>query len=499
MVKYILKMEGIEKRFPGVHALKNVDFALEEGEIRALIGKNGAGKSTLIKVITGIYTPDSGDMWINNVKIGQITSAKMYKMGIEAIYQENDFIPYFTVGQSIMLNNEFTKFRGVLLDNVSIHKKATNIMKSQMGIEIDPYKLISELTVSERQLVQIAKCLVKKPKIIIFDEPTAPLLSEEIETLFRIIKTLKKSGVTIIYISHRLEEIFQIADSVTVMKDGEKVIDLKLENTNEDELIKYMTGKDVELAISKKSQKFEEEKDIFRIENLSTNYLDNINLKIYPNEILGVFGAEGAGQEDLARAIFGLIKWNNGKLFFKEDQIQIKGPFDAINYGIGYVSRDRRGEGLIQDFSVKENITISNIKEYTKLFVINPKKERKITSKMIKELAIATPDMNTIVKYLSGGNQQKVAISRWLTHKLKLIVLDYPTMGIDVQAKNELYKTIQNLAMSDTAVLLITPEYEEINILCNRVIVMKDGKVVKEVSTKNLNESKLLTYAIGTN
>jgi len=499
MAKYILKMEKIEKRFPGVHALKNVDFALREGEIRALIGKNGAGKSTLIKIITGIYTPDSGDVWIDNVKIGQITSAKMYKMGIEAIYQENDFVPYFTVGQSIMLNNEFTKLKGILLDNANIHKQATKIMKSQMGIEIDPYRLISELTVSERQLVQIAKCLIKKPKIIIFDEPTAPLLSEEIDTLFKIIKTLKKSGVTIIYISHRLEEIFQITDSVTVMKDGEKVIDLKLENTNENELLKYMTGEDVELAVTKKSLKLEKEKSIFKIENLSTDYLENINLEIYPNEILGIFGAEGAGQEDLARAIFGLIKWNDGKLFFKEDQIQIKGPFDSINYGIGYVSRDRRGEGLIQDFSVKENITISNIKEFTKLFILNPKEERKITSKMIKKLSIVTPDMNTIVKYLSGGNQQKVAIARWLTHKLKLIVLDYPTAGIDVQAKNELYKIIQNLAMSGTAVLLITPEYEEIKVLCNRVIVMKDGKATKEVSTKNLNETKLLAYAIGTN
>jgi len=497
MAKEILKMEKIDKRFPGVHALKNVDFALRGGEIRALIGKNGAGKSTLIKVITGIYTPDSGGIWINNIKIEQITSEKMYKMGVEAIYQENDFIHYFTVGQSIMLNDELTKFSGLLLDNVNIHKKATNIMKSQMGIEINPYKLISDLSVSERQLVQIARCLVKKPKIIIFDEPTAPLLAEEISTLFRIIKELKKSGVTVIYISHRLEEIFQIADSVTVMKDGEKVIDLKLENTNENELIRYMTGENIELTIPKKIRYIEKKKSIFKIENLFTDYLNDINLEIYPHEILGIFGAEGAGQEDLARAIFGLIKWNDGKLFFKEDQIQIKGPFDAINYKIGYVSKDRRGEGLIQGFSVKENITISNLKEYTKLFIINQKKEEEITNKMIKELSIITPDMNTIVKFISGGNQQKIAIARWLTRELKLLILDYPTMGIDIQAKNEIYKILQNLAINGTAILLITPEYEEIKSLCNRVIVMKDGSTLKEMSVEDLNENKLLKYAIG--
>ena len=307
MSEYILEMKKISKKFSGVLALNDVDFRLKKGEVRALVGKNGAGKSTLIKILTGILQPTSGEIFVNEEKITNITSDKMHKMGIKAIYQENDLIPFFEVGESIMLNNEPT-LRRVFLNQREMHEKAREILETKLEINIDTHKLIKELTISEKQLIQISRVLVKNPKIIIFDEPTAPLVKEEIDKLFNIINNLKKENISIIYISHRLEEIFKIADTVTVLKDGEKVIDSTLKNITKGELIQYMTGKKGGITVKNHAEKKESlGKTLLSVNKLETKKLKGITFELHKHEILAFFGSEGAGQEDLAKALFGLI------------------------------------------------------------------------------------------------------------------------------------------------------------------------------------------------
>ncbi|HHV41958.1 MAG TPA: sugar ABC transporter ATP-binding protein, partial [Clostridiaceae bacterium] len=310
MSKYLIEMRNVSKTFPGVRALDSVDFRVKKGEVRALVGKNGAGKSTLIKLLTGLNQPSSGDIYIDGTKISNITPHKMYNLGIEAVYQENDLIPFFTVAESIMLNHE-PVLDGVFLDERKMHEQAHAILSSKLGINIDTHKLIKELNVSEKQFVQISRSLVKNPKVMIFDEPTAPLLEEEIRKLFDIIEKLKRENVTIIYISHRLDEIFRIADTVTVLKDGRKEIDLTLKDSTEEELIRYMTGEKDSITL-KAAETGTEEKDnlgevVLSVNRLSTQKARNISFELRKHEILGFFGAEGAGQEELTKALFGLI------------------------------------------------------------------------------------------------------------------------------------------------------------------------------------------------
>ncbi len=494
--EYMIEMCNVSKRFPGVLALEDVDFKVKKGEVRALVGKNGAGKSTLIKILTGLYQPTSGQIYLNGSPISNITPDKMYNLGIEAIYQENDLVPFFNVAESIMLNHEPVS-RRVFLDKEKMHEVAREILVSKLGVEIDTHKLIKELDVSERQFVQISRALVKDPKVMIFDEPTAPLLEEEIKKLFAIIEKLKSENVTIIYISHRLEEIFAIADTVTVLKDGRKEADLLLSDTTEEELIRTMTGKsDGILPQAAVKTKKKLETAVFAVNKLKTPKLKDISFEVRKHEILGFFGVEGAGQEELPKALFGLTpaKYEAMTLYGKE--IAVRNPYDAIRLGIGYVPRDRKEESLIGDFSVRENITLPNIKQYTKFSFLKPKKERTVSAEMVKKLSIVTPEIDALIRNLSGGNQQKVAISKWLTLDLHLLILDYPTMGIDVQAKSEVYRILKELAASGTAMILITPEYDEIKALCDNVIVLRDGEMVTSLSTENLDEQTLFSYAL---
>lgn len=494
MNKVILEMKNITKIFPGIKALDNVNFSLNKGEIRALVGKNGAGKSTLIKVLTGIYTPDDGEIVIDDKKIEHVNPKKMYSEGIQAIYQENDLVGYFSVAESVMLNNEPTKMN-VALDRKKMNVETKKIFDENIGISLDPSSLIRELDVSEKQLVQIAKSLVKKPRIMIFDEPTAPLSAKEIERLFTIIRSLKESGVTIIYISHRFEEIFEIADTVTVFRDGKKISDLNLCDTTEEEIIRHMTGGECE-TVEKKSETNISETLVMKVKDLKNEYLKDINFELHKGEVLGLYGAEGAGQVDLVRSLFGLND-KKGKIYINGKEKNIKHPKDSIKNGIGYVPRDRKEESLVKSFMLMENVTLSNLNSYSHGGIISKKEELKIANKMIKDLSISTRSARTIVNFLSGGNQQKVAIARWLTFPLKILMLDYPTMGVDVQAKVEIYKLLKKIVEEGTSIIVITPEYEEIKILCDRVLVLKEGKTIGDLDVKDITEDLLLKYAIG--
>lgn len=501
MEQVILEAKKISKRFPGVNALEDVDFQLKKGEVRALIGKNGAGKSTLIKIITRIYNQDQGSLFVDGKEIQSHSVRRIHDLGIEAIYQEQDFVPYFTVGQMVMYNFEPKRLGDVFINYPLMHKTAHKILKEKLSLDVDPYMLIKDLNVSERQLVQLANVLIKKPKIMIFDEPTAPLSESEIDRLFDIIRNLKANGAAIIYISHRLEEIFQIADSVTIMRDGRKIVDLELDDTvTEDRIVNYMTGEAVLESSKKRIQRREVEDGIrYSFESLSAKGIRDVSFKIHKGEILGLFGAEGAGQQEIGYSLFGLNTITAGKVFKDGKEIRIKNPRTAIRNGVGYVPRDRRQEGLIIDFSVKENVTLANIREYSRRFIINRKQELAITSKSVKELDIKTPDNDKIVRFLSGGNQQKVALSKWLTIPLSLLILDYPTIGIDVHAKEDFYRIIGEIAGRGTSILLITPEYEEIERLCDRVVVIKGGKVNLDTLVSDTNEEIVLKHAIGMN
>lgn len=496
--EYVIEMRNISKRFLGVRALEDVDFKVKRGEVRALVGKNGAGKSTLIKILTGLYQPTSGQIYINGSRISNVAPDKMYGMGIEAIYQENDLVPFFSVAASIMLNYEPVLGR-VFLNQQKMHETAGAILTSKLGVAIDTHKLIKELDVSEKQFVQISRSLVKNPKVMIFDEPTAPLLEEEIKKLFTIIEKLKSEGVTIIYISHRLEEIFAIADTVTVLKDGRKEADLILSDTTEDELIRTMTGKSggILAQTAGKAKKKDLGAPVFTVNKLTTPKLKEISFELHEHEVLGFFGVEGAGQEELTKALFALIPAKYEAMTLHGKGIKVRNPYDAIRKGIGYIPRDRKEEGLIEGFSVRENVTLPSINQFTEFSFIKPQREKVVSQEMVEELSIVTPGIDALVRYLSGGNQQKVAIAKWLALDLHLLILDYPTMGIDVQAKSEVYRILADLAAGGTAIILITPEYEEVKTLCDNVIVLRDGEMVTSLPTENLDEQTLFTYAIG--
>ena len=497
MNESLLNMKGITKRFPGILALDSVDFDVPKGEIRAIVGKNGAGKSTLIKILTGIYTPDSGSAEIEGKHFSHITPDVMYSEGIQAIYQENDLVSYFTVGESIMLNNESRGIVRAFIDRRDMNEKAHQLLLGKIGIDIDPRKLIRDLSVSEKQLVQIAKALVREPKIMIFDEPTAPLSAKEIDKLFEIIRGLRSHGITIIYISHRFEEIFEIADSITIMRDGKKIVDLNLKETNEDEIISHMTGGNMQAISRSEGEKRRVSDEItLEVEELESERVNKISFLLYKGEVLGLFGAEGAGQVELVRAFYGLLP-KKGKIKLNGKETHIRKPTDAIRKGIGYVPRDRKEESLVRTFTLAENVTLSHLNAFSPGGFVNKKSELEMADQMIKDLAISTRSAKTVVSFLSGGNQQKVAIARWLAFPLKILILDYPTMGVDVQAKLEIYRLLKKISSEGTSIIIITPEYEEIKMLCDRVMILKDGQHRATLEVKDLDEDILLKHAIG--
>jgi len=493
----VIELKRVSKKFPGVLALDEVDFELEKGEIRALVGKNGAGKSTLIKMITGVYAFDSGEYRLEGEALSNISAYSMHTRGIRAIYQENDLIPFFTVGQSVLLNNEMVK-GGVFLDRKAIHEKARVVLKDVLDIDIDPYTLVNDLSVAQKQMVQIAKALLDEPKVLIFDEPTASLSSTEIDKLFAIIQGLKKKNVSVIYISHRLEEVFEIAESVTVMRDGRKIVDALLKTLSEEALIKHISGEESSVQRYPRSAPVDPNDKALVVHGLRYSFLKDIDIELRRGEILGVFGAEGAGQPLLAQSLYGLSHATYVEYLIDGQKARIKRPIDAIRYGIGYVPRDRKGEGLVIDFDVKENVTLASMKDFSRRQFIQRRKEAAASDEMIRKLSIKTPSSATIVRTLSGGNQQKVVIARWLTINPKILILDYPTAGIDVHAKEEVYGILRDLSEKKTSILLITPEYEEIRALCDRVVVMRDGQVVAVEDVSGISEEILMSFAIGT-
>lgn len=492
--EYLLEMKNITKNFPGVKALEQVNFSLKEGEVHALLGENGAGKSTLMKILNGIYEYDIGQIIFHgeNVKFNNTKEAQ--KAGLAIIHQELELIPYLNVAENIFLGREIKK--GVFLDYKRLYQKTKEVL-NLLGVKINPKAKIKDLNIGSQQMIEIAKAISQDAEIIVMDEPTSSLTNQEIEILFTLIERLKKKNISIIYISHRLEEIFQICDRVTVLRDGKFVDELEIKDTNEDQLINRMVGRTIEDRFPK--IKFDPIKEILNIKNLSVpGKLENASFKLKKGEVLGIAGLMGSGRTELAKAIFGVYKNLKGTIIHQNNEITINSPSDAIKKGIYYLSEDRKEEGLVLSLSVANNISLSILRKILNFnLFINTSQEKLLAEKYIKELKIKTPSQKQSVKNLSGGNQQKVVISKLLSTKPEVVIMDEPTRGIDVGAKREIYKLIQKLINEGVGIILISSELPEILSLSNRILVMYEKKIVGELISDKTNQEEIMRLATG--
>ncbi|MCX6383717.1 MAG: sugar ABC transporter ATP-binding protein [Actinobacteria bacterium] len=493
---YLLEMNNISKEFPGVRALDNVSLKLRKGEVFALVGENGAGKSTIIKILSGFYSNDAGEIRLNGEKVNIRNPKNAIDLGINTIYQETSLVPEITVAENIFLGKQPVSKLGKI-NWKKMNNESERILKD-LSIHLNPKALVSELSAAQCQLVEIAKAFSSSAKIIIMDEPTSAITEEDTINLFNLIKTIKKSGNSVIYISHRLKEIFEIADYVMVLRDGKAAKYLKVSETNEDEIIKYMVGRDLGDIFGEKSY---ESKDnvVLEVGNLTKNgKFENISFNLKEGEILGLSGLIGAGRSEVVRAIYGLDRPDSGFIHIGGKKVTIKSSADGIKHGITFVSEDRRTESIIQRFTVKANITILLLKLIvSKLGIISNKKENELSAKYVRKFNIRTPSLEQLAMNLSGGNQQKVALAKCLSTSPKILILDEPTKGIDVGAKKEIHSLIKELANEGMSIILVSSELPEIIGMCHRVIVIREGKLMKIFNKNELNEESLMAAAVG--
>jgi len=488
----VLRMEHITKTFPGVTALDDVSIDLNKGEVLGILGENGAGKSTLIKILAGNYIKDSGDIYVDGQKFEIKGPTEAMASGIRVIYQELNTLNNLTVTENIFIGEQIIKGPFRIVDWKAMTRKANELLDI-LNVKLDPNTIIGYLTVSEKQIVEIAKAISKEAKILVMDEPTAALSEEETQSLFKIIKTLKSKGVSIIYISHRLKEIFEIADRVTVLRDGKKVGTFNTRNTNENELVTSMVGRDIKDMYPKREVLIGEK--IMEVKNLISDEFNNVSFNLRKGEILGIFGLLGSGRTSLVKALFGANKIKGGEIFIYGKKVNIKSPNIARGEKIGLVPLDRKVEGLALLMSVKENITLANIEDLGKNFLILKSLEQEKAIKWINEIGIKTPTIDQEVNSLSGGNQQKVVLAKWLESGSQIIILNEPTRGIDVGAKIEIYNLMQDLCERGASIIMISSELPEILSIADRIIVMSKGRFTAEYSREEASEEGLLHSA----
>lgn len=492
----LLQMKNVSKAFPGVKALEDVKLEAFSGEVLALLGENGAGKSTLMKILSGVYHKDSGSIFIqgSEVDINGIKDAE--KLGIAIIHQELSLLPNLSIWENIFLGNE--GFNGVTrrINKKELKEKSEALLKD-IGFSVAVDTLVKDLNVGEKQLIEIAKALSKNSKLIIMDEPTTALTDVETDNLFKVINKLKSENMGIVYISHRINEIFQICDRITVIRDGKHVADVKTKDITKDDLISMMVGRKLEEQFPyRKSTKGH---TILKVENLSYGEkVCNINFEAKSGEILGVSGLMGSGRTEMAKTIFGEYKKSSGKIIVDGKEVNICSPKDAIEKGICYLSEDRKKEGLILGMSVGSNMTLSNLKKYENgAKRINKVEEGKEIQEYIKKLSIKTPSADQLIKNLSGGNQQKVILAKWIMLAPKVLIIDEPTRGIDVGAKKEIYEVLNELKAMGKAIIMISSDMPEILGICDRILVMHEGAISGELSREEASQEAIMKYAVG--
>ncbi|HIB9010156.1 sugar ABC transporter ATP-binding protein [Citrobacter sp. 172116965] len=495
MSETFLQMSHITKRFPGVLALSNVDFALRKGEVHALLGENGAGKSTLMKILSGVYQPDEGDIIFEGQPVTFANPLSAQSAGITIIHQEFNLFPELTVEENIFIGREFCKNNRWRLDEKQQRQAAIDILQ-KLNLNISPETLVADLTVAQQQMVEIAKAISVNAKILIMDEPTAALTETEIDSLFQVTRLLKEQGTGIVYISHRLEELALIADRATVMRDGQFIATVDYDAVKISDLIAMMVGRDLG-NIYPRREPLAQRKPVLEVSGLTRNgVLNNIDFTLYQGKILGFAGLMGAGRTELARAIFGADPIDGGTLKLNGNVTVIKDIPDAIKQGISYLTEDRKKEGLALGLSVERNIMLGNYPEYSDRYGnVDSKRCQKTSEEQVKALRIKTPHLEQAALNLSGGNQQKIIIARWVCKDTDILIFDEPTRGIDVGAKLEIYELMNRLVAKGKSIIMISSELPEVLGMCDRILVMRNGRITGELASDDATQEKIMQYA----
>lgn len=496
----LLQMKGICKSFPGVKALDLVDLELYSGEVLALLGENGAGKSTLLKILSGAYQKDRGEIFVDGSKVEIRTPNDAYAAGISIIYQELTYIADLSVAENIFLGSWFTTKAG-WIDWKRMKREAECVLE-RIGLQLDVTRTMGSLSMMEKQLIEVAKAVSKHMKILVMDEPTSSLNEREVGGLVKIIKEVAKKGIGIIFISHRLDELFLVADRVTVLRDGRYIATKEIGGVTREELVGMMVGRQTRELYVKRSyltgSRIPELPVVFEAAQVSGSAVHDISLKVHAGEILGVYGLLGAGREEMAETFFGLHRIRSGRLEMDGKKLSISCPRDAIRAGIAYVPAERKTESLILVQTVRENTTVASLGELTQRGgFLRRAKEREIARKWIDKLDIHTPGGETVIEGLSGGNQQKVVMGRWMERSPKLMLLNDPTRGVDVGAKSEIYRIIEELCAAGTAIVMISSDMEELLSLSDRIVAMSDGKICGELLHEEADRQKLMRLVVG--
>lgn len=492
MPEKALEMKNISKSFMGVHALKNVSFNAYRGKVNVLIGENGAGKSTLMKILSGVYPKDSGEIFIDGEKIEVHNPTDSMKQGVAMVYQELNMCGDMTVLENVFLGREFTK--GVFIDKKEAYERTMKLMQ-QYEMNIDPNEKINHLSIAQQQMVEIVKSLSRNAKIIVMDEPTSSLTIDEVQHLFRIIKQLLANNITIIYISHRMEELFEIGDYITVMRDGEFISEEPIESVTQQQLVAAMVGREITNIFPKREIPIGD--TVLEVKNLTKKgKYDDVSFELRRGEILGMSGLVGAGRTEVCMSIFGAMQFDSGEVILNGEKIKCKTPADGMKKRIAYLSEDRKLMGISLMNTIRDNISLTNMDKVSKNGFMNTKKEEELSNSSVKALSIKTPSIYQLVGNLSGGNQQKVAIAKWITRDIDVLILDEPTRGVDVGAKQEIHSLIGDIAEKGIGVILISSELPEVLGMSDRILVMHEGKLKAEIDAKEATQELIMSYSV---
>ena len=487
----ILEVRGIDKRFPGVHALKQVNFQLKRGEILALVGENGAGKSTLMKVLTGIYIADEGEVYFDKAKVSFTGPREAREAGISIVHQELNLMNHLSAARNIFIGREG---KGLFLNDKSINASASKLFE-QLKVDIDPSVKVGRLTVGKQQMVEIAKALSFDSKVLILDEPTGALTVTETHELFNIMRDFRSRGISMIYISHRMDEIMEISDRIAVMRDGEYVNTFNTDETDLDQIIHAMVGRVIYEEPKTFSHVPEGAPVVLEAKNLASKQVKNVSFNLRKGEILGFAGLMGAGRTETMRLIFGADRRDGGEILINGKSVNIKSPQDAVKNGIGYLSEDRKSYGLALGLSLADNAVIASLKEYCTGIFVRKQRITEAVNVYVEKISIRTPSIRQIVGRLSGGNQQKVILAKWLIRNCEILIFDEPTRGIDVGAKSEIYKLMNSLVEQGKSIIMISSELPEIFRMSDRVVCMCEGRLTSIVDIKDASQEVIMKYA----
>lgn len=491
MDNYILEMRNIEKRFQGVHALKNANLTLKKGEVHALVGENGAGKSTLMKVLTGIHQKDGGEILYQGKPVVFKNPKEAQLAGISIVHQELNLMNHLTIAQNIFIGREG---KGLFVSDSALNQKAKALL-THLKLSISPNELVGNLTIGKQQMVEIAKAISFDAQVVIFDEPTAALTENEIAELFKIIEELKKKDVAMVYISHRMNEIMEITDNITVMRDGEYIGTVKTAETDLDTIINMMVGRTIFEQPKTHSTVASDAPVVLKVEHLNSDSVKDVSFEVRKGEILGFAGLMGAGRTETARLIFGADQRSSGQISVNGKEVKIKSPYDAVRAGIGYLSEDRKRFGLAVGMTITDNTIMADLDAFCTGGIINDKKAEEAAKKYVDLINIKTPSVRQKVSNLSGGNQQKVVIAKWLLRNCDILIFDEPTRGIDIGAKSEIYNLMKDLSDAGKAIIMISSELPEVLRMSDRIAVMHEGKLTKILDISEANQESIMRYA----